>query len=188
MLAPSPGAFPSCRGAWLSPGEGGRGWRTFWVVVNNSCVYYFKKKEDETPNGIVPLEHVIVAPMLALPKASGKVRCGTSVVPTQRDIRFSAILAMSHAWAYVAVADVGLRPALSLPALSLPALSLYRSRSLALALRSLAPLSLAPRSLALSPSLTEPIHRGPRLYSRGRRGTTVCRGRSRGARPTAKGW
>lgn len=49
------------KNGWLSKqGEGGRGWKKYWVVINNSCLYYFKKKDDETPVGIVPLENLVV--------------------------------------------------------------------------------------------------------------------------------
>jgi hypothetical protein len=32
-----------------------------WVVLTNSCLYYFKKKEDAKPAGIIPLENISVS-------------------------------------------------------------------------------------------------------------------------------
>lgn len=34
-------------------------WRTRWVVLKNHCLYYFKKKDDDSPCGIVPLDKTI---------------------------------------------------------------------------------------------------------------------------------
>ena len=42
--------------------EGGskKTWRTRWVVLKDSCIYYFKEKDDASPCGIVPLAGVQV--------------------------------------------------------------------------------------------------------------------------------
>ena len=42
-----------------------------WVVLTNSCLYYFKKKDDAKPAGIIPLENLAVSPAKIESSGSG---------------------------------------------------------------------------------------------------------------------
>ena len=34
-------------------------WKRRWVLMNNSCIYYFKTPLDPNPCGIIPLENIV---------------------------------------------------------------------------------------------------------------------------------
>jgi len=46
---------------WLRKlGDSGLGYKTYWYMLSNHCLYFFNKKEDIDPIGFFPLENVAV--------------------------------------------------------------------------------------------------------------------------------
>lgn len=80
------------RQGWLDK-EGGaaKSWKRRWVVLTNSCLYYFKSNTDAKPCGIIPLENVVVrlakvesSGLFSLRRTSKSVQAFFEILPDEK--------------------------------------------------------------------------------------------------------